>query len=65
MKIEIDITPQEVQELFTPGEAQTEFMAKAANAYAEAITNASTALFTGGVQNPFENMFTTNSKQKV
>ena len=63
MKIEIDITPQEVQELFTPGEAQTEFMTKASSAYAEAMTKATTELFTtGATSNPFMNMFSTNSK---
>lgn len=62
INIELDITPDEAKELLVPSTAQTEFMANAANAYVEAITNASTALFTGGIHAPFANMFTTENK---
>jgi len=40
LKIELDLTPEEAQELFIPGEKQAEFMAALAKAYTEAMTGA-------------------------
>lgn len=40
LKIELDLTPEEAQELFIPGEKQAEFMAALAKAYTEALTGA-------------------------
>ena len=38
VKIEMDLTPQEAQELFVPGDRQTEFMSKSYDAYMQAMT---------------------------
>ena len=40
LKMELDLTPEEAQELFIPGEKQAEFVAAVAKAYAEAIAGA-------------------------
>jgi hypothetical protein len=45
IKIEIDVTPEEVQDLFIPGEKQQEFAAAMARAYTEAMTNAAASAF--------------------
>ena len=45
VKIELDITPEEVQELFIPGEKQQEFVAAMAKAYTEAMSNAAAGAF--------------------
>ena len=37
IKIEIDITPEEVQELFVPSEKQHEFLTKTYDAYVDAL----------------------------
>ena len=37
IKIEIDITPEEAQELFVPGEKQQEFMTVTYDAYVRAL----------------------------
>ncbi len=45
VKIELDITPEEVQELFIPGDKQQEFFAAIAKAYTEAMANAAASAF--------------------
>lgn len=37
VKIEMDITPEEFQEVFIPGDKQEEFMYKTYDAYVEAL----------------------------
>lgn len=37
VKIEMDITPEEFQEIFIPGEKQTEFQMKSYDAYVAAL----------------------------
>lgn len=37
IKIEMDITPEEFQEIFIPGEKQTEFQMKSYDAYVAAL----------------------------
>ena len=37
VKVEIDLTPEEFQELFVPGDKQTEFTARVYDAYTEAF----------------------------
>lgn len=56
IKMEIDCTPQEAQELFIPGEKQQEFVAAIAKAYTEAMANAAYSAFdkTVGRFNPFK-----------
>lgn len=39
IKIEMDITPQEFQEVFIPGDKQDEFMIKTYDAYVEGLKN--------------------------
>ena len=39
INIEIDLTPQEAQELFVPGDKQTEFMTKTYDAHVAALQN--------------------------
>lgn len=39
INIEIDITPQEVQELFVPSEKQHEFLTKTYDAYVDALNS--------------------------
>ena len=55
VKLEIDLTPQEAQELFIPGEKQQEFAAAMARAYTEAMTDAAAKAFdkTINTLNPF------------
>jgi hypothetical protein len=55
IKIEIDVTPEEVQDLFIPGEKQQEFAAAMARAYTEAMTEAAASAFQKTVDtlNPF------------
>ena len=55
IKIEIDITPEEVQDLFIPGDKQQEFAAAMARAYTEAMTDAAAKAFdkTINTLNPF------------
>jgi len=45
VNIEIDLTPQEFQELFIPGEKQKEFVKVLAEAYVNAATKAGTDVF--------------------
>lgn len=40
LKIELELTPEEAQELFIPGDKQAEFVAALAKAYAEAMAGA-------------------------
>ncbi len=47
LKIELDLTPQEAQELFIPGEKQAEFVAALAKAYTEAMTGAALSALGG------------------
>ena len=47
IKVELDLTPQEAQELFIPGEKQAEFMAALAKAYTEAMTGAALSAIGG------------------
>ena len=47
LKIELDLTPQEAQELFIPGEKQAEFVAALARAYTEAMTGAALSALGG------------------
>jgi len=47
LKIELNITPEEAQDLFIPGEKQTEFIAALAKAYTEAMTGAALSVFGG------------------
>ena len=55
IKIEIDVTPEEVQDLFIPGEKQQEFAAAMARAYTAAMTEAAANAFQKTVDtfNPF------------
>ena len=55
VKLEIDLTPQEAQELFIPGEKQQEFAAAMARAYTEAMTDAAQKAFDKTIDtlNPF------------
>ena len=39
IKIEMDITPHEFQEVFIPGDKQDEFMVKTYDAYVEGLKN--------------------------
>jgi len=39
VKIEMDITPEEFQEVFIPGDKQEEFMYKTYDAYVAALSN--------------------------
>lgn len=39
IKIEMDITPREFQEVFIPGDKQEEFMVKTYDAYVEGLRN--------------------------
>lgn len=39
IKIEMDITPHEFQEVFIPGDKQDEFMVKTYDAYVEGLRN--------------------------
>lgn len=39
IKIEMDITPEEFQEVFIPGDKQTEFQMKSYDAYVAALGN--------------------------
>ena len=39
IKIEMDITPEEFQEIFVPGDKQTEFQMKTYDAYVAALGN--------------------------
>lgn len=45
IKIEIDLTPEEAQELFVPGEKQQEFAAALAKAYTESMANVAKGAF--------------------
>ena len=45
IKIELDLTPEEAQELFIPGEKQQEFVAALAIAYTEAMAGAAKGAF--------------------
>jgi hypothetical protein len=56
INIEIDLTPQEAQELFIPSEKQQEFAKALALAYTEAMSNAAYTAFdkTVGRFNPFK-----------
>lgn len=44
IKVEIDITPEEVQELFIPGEKQQEFFTKLGEIYTKATVDAATKI---------------------
>lgn len=50
LKIELNLTPQEAQELFIPGEKQAEFVAALAKAYTEALAGAALSAL-GGIAN--------------
>lgn len=43
--IEIDMTPEEAQELFIPGEKQQEFAAAMMKGYTEAMSKAAASVF--------------------
>lgn len=53
IRIELDLTPEEAQELFIPGEKQTEFVAALAKAYTEAMAGAAKSAFDGTMRTLF------------
>lgn len=58
LKVELNLTPQEAQELFIPGEKQAEFVAALAKAYTEAMTGAALSALGG-----FADRVTGNGKE--
>ena len=53
INIEIDLTPEEAQDLFIPGEKQQEFVAALAKGYTEAMTNAAKGAFDSSTKKLF------------
>ncbi len=53
IKIEVDLTPEEAQELFIPGDKQAEF----AEAMAIAYINAMQKVATGAIDNGLKKLF--------
>jgi hypothetical protein len=53
IKIEIDLTPEEAQELFIPGEKQAEFAEAMALAYINAMQKVATGAIDSGLKKLF------------
>lgn len=58
IKIEVDMTPDEMQDLFIPSNKQKEFAQAMYNAYVEAMTKAAT----GAVKNTVGKVFNRKSE---
>lgn len=55
IKIEINLTPEEAQELFIPGDKQVEFASAMAKAYTNAMTDAAIGIFDKTLGKAFNN----------